>query len=50
MGTNPQQIDFFFLYFLLLVQKKVTKKSTPATIPIVPIAIGIGTAVAGRPD
>ena len=24
--------NFCFIYFLLLVQKKVTKKSTPATI------------------
>jgi len=30
------------MYFLLLVQKKVPKKSTPATI-----TMAIGTAVAG---
>ena len=33
------------MFFLLLVQKKEHKKSTPATIPIT-----IGTAVAGRRD
>jgi hypothetical protein len=34
-----------YLFFLLLVQKKEPKKSTPAMIPI-----AIGTAVAGRLD
>jgi hypothetical protein len=33
------------MFFLLLVQKKEPKKSTPAMIPI-----AIGTAIAGRLD
>jgi hypothetical protein len=33
------------MFFLLLVQKKEPKKSTPAMIPI-----AIGTAIAGRRD
>ena len=42
--TESQKTDLF-TFFLLLVQKKEPKKSTPAMIPI-----AIGTAIAGRLD
>jgi len=42
--TENQKADLF-MFFLLLVQKKEPKKSTPAMIPI-----AIGTAIAGLLD
>jgi hypothetical protein len=42
---EQKSVKINIIFFLLLVQKKERKKSTPAMIPI-----AIGTAIAGRRD